>query len=222
MNLQIRRNIHCERHCCHGFSTPKTICSFRHKRRITEYLLSHVVSCELPEVQLSLVVLLERVSDQATAEALLPTIEALTDKEQAPNLEKLFGSQFEEFASITVSALDSSVSGRLNDTSGTLWSVFLDTLRFYFQPGKYPSSDRGISSQIRPRVTYSTEGGAFQKPTKWSVLSPIPRSPVRDMRVDYHHRCFVNRCCEIAFSLNDRDVLTHSRNHTVFRFWQSS
>ena len=194
----------------------------RHKRRIAEYLLSHVVSCGLPEVQLFLVALLERISDQAKAEALLPTIQALTDKEQAPDLEKLFGSQFEEFASITVSALDSSVSGRLNDTSGTLWSVFLDTLRFYFQPGKYPLFDRGISYQIRPRVTYSTEGGAFQKPAKWPVLAPIPRSPVRDMRVDYRHRCFVNRCCEIAFSLNDRDVLTHFRNPTAFRYWQNS
>lgn len=116
----------------------------RHKRRIAEYLLSHVVSCGLPEVQLFLVALLERISDQAKAEALLPTIQALTDKEQAPDLEKLFGSQLEEFASITVSALDSSVSGRLNDTSGTLWFVFLDTLRFYFQPGKYPLFDRGI------------------------------------------------------------------------------
>jgi U3 small nucleolar RNA-associated protein 10 len=114
--------------------------SLRHKRRITEYLLSHVMSCGLPAVKLFLVSLLERVSDQAKAEALLPTIQDLTDKERASDWEALFGPHFEEFATITVSALDSSISGHLNDTSGTFWPVFLDTIRFYFQPGKYLSS----------------------------------------------------------------------------------
>ena len=159
------------------------------------------MSCGLPEVQLFLVSLLEQVSDLAKAEALLPTIQILTNKEQASDLEKLFGPQFEEFATINVSALDVSVSGRLNDTSGTLWSVFLDTMKFYFQPGKYPSSDCGVPCLIHPRVTYSTERGALQKLANWSVFSPIPRSPDRDMRVDYHYRCFVDRCCEIALAL---------------------
>ena len=159
------------------------------------------MSCGLPEVQLFLVTLLEQVSDPAKAEALLPTIQALTNKERASDWEKLFGPQFEEFASATVSALDLSVSGRLNDTSGTLWRVFLDTMRFYFQPGKYWSSDCGASYLICSRVTYSTERGALQKLAKRSVFSPIPRSPDRDMRVDYHDRCFVNGCCETALSL---------------------
>ena len=199
--LQIRRNILCERHCRLGFGTPKTISPLRHKRRVVEYLLSHVVSCGLPEVQLFLVTLLEQVSDPAKAEALLPTIQAFTNKEQASDWEKLYGPQFEEFATATVSALDSSVSGRLNDTSGTLWPIFLDTMRFYFEPGKNRSSDCSVSYLIRPRVTFSTERSALQKLAKRSVLSPIPRSPDRDMRVDYYHRCFVNRCCEIALSL---------------------
>ncbi|KAH9989552.1 hypothetical protein BJV77DRAFT_1069406 [Russula vinacea] len=60
-----------------------------HKRRIAEYLLSHVVSCGLPTVKLFLVTLLEQ--------------------ERASDLEKLFGPQFEEFAAITVSSLDLSV-----------------------------------------------------------------------------------------------------------------
>jgi hypothetical protein len=96
---------------------------------------------------------LEQVSDPAKAEALLPTIQALKNKEQASDWEKSFGPQFEEFASATVSALDLSVSGRLNDTSSTLWPVFLDTMRFYFQPGKCRLSDCGVSYLIRPRVT---------------------------------------------------------------------
>ena len=92
-------------------------------------------------MKLFLVELLEQVSDQAKAETLLPTIQDLTDKDRAADWEGLFGPQFEEFATITVSALDSSISGLLNDTSGIFWPVFLDTIRFYFQPGKYLSSD---------------------------------------------------------------------------------
>jgi U3 small nucleolar RNA-associated protein 10 len=144
----------------------------RHKRRIAEYLLSHVMNCGLPTVKLFLIALLEHLSDQAKAEALLPTIQALTDKKRAPDWEKLFGPQFEEFATITVSALDSSVSGHLNDTSGTFWPIFLDTIRLYFQPGKYSSSDRveslllpAIGSFILPREALSKnlQSGLFSR-----------------------------------------------------------
>ena len=139
---QTRRNKLCKYHCRRepGILSKAPFFSLRHKRRIAEYLLSHVVSCGLPTVKLFLVALLEQVSDQAKVEALLPTIQSLTDKERASDLEMLFGPQFEEFAAIIVSSLDLSVSGRLNDTSGTLWPVFLDTIRFYFEPGKYLSS----------------------------------------------------------------------------------
>ncbi len=144
----------------------------RHKRRIAEYLLSHVMNCGLPMIKLFLVALLEQLSDQAKAEALLPTIQALTDKEMASDWEKLFGPQFEEFATITVSALDSSVSGHLNDTSCTFWSIFLDTMRFYFQPGEYSSSDRveslhlpAIGSFVLPREALSKnlQSGLFSR-----------------------------------------------------------
>ena len=146
VTLQIRRKIMGEC-CCRGGSgfTLKSRSSRRHKRRVAEYLLSHVTSCGLPAVKLFLVALLEGVSDKAKASALSPTIQALTDKERAPEWEKLFGPQFEEFVTITISALDSSVSGHLNDTSGTLWPIFLDAIKFYFQPGKYSSSDYTMS-----------------------------------------------------------------------------
>jgi U3 small nucleolar RNA-associated protein 10 len=146
--------------------------SLRHKRRITEYLLSHVMSCGLPAVKLFLVALLEQVSDQAKAEALLPTIQDLTDKVRAADWKELFGPQFEEFATITVSALDLSISGHLNDTSGTFWSVFLDTIRFYFQPGKYLFSDcvksfllPAIGSFTLPReaISKNLQGGLFTR-----------------------------------------------------------
>lgn len=130
------------------------------------------MSCGLPAVKLFLVALLEQVSDQAKAEALLPTIQDLTDKDRASHWEELFGPQFEEFATITVSALDSSISGHLNDTSSTFWPVFLDTIRFYFQPGKYLSSDCvellllptvGSFSLPREALSKNLQGGLFTR-----------------------------------------------------------
>ena len=129
------------------------------------------MSCGLPEVQLFLVTLLEQVSDPAKAEALLPTIQALTNKEQASDCEKLFGPHFEEFATAIVSALDLSVSKRLTDPSGTLWPVFLDTMRFYFQPGRYWSSDYGASYLIcsgsltlpREALSKNLQSGLFSR-----------------------------------------------------------
>lgn len=163
----------CEYYCCCSSGTAsKTIFSLRHKRRIAEYLLSHVMSCGLPAVKLFLVALLERVSDPAKAEALLPTIQDLTDKDRASNWEELFGPQFEEFAAITVSALDSSISGHLNDTSSTFWPVFLDTIIFYFQPGKHPSSDcvkslllpaTGPFTLPREALSENLQGGLFTR-----------------------------------------------------------
>ncbi|KAI9454082.1 hypothetical protein F5148DRAFT_1378333 [Russula earlei] len=120
-----------------------------YKRRIAEYLLSHVTSCGLPAVKLFLVGLLERVTDWAKAEALSTTIQALTDKEREREWEQLFGPQFEEFSTLAVSALDSSVSGHLNDTSGALWPIFLDAMRFYFQPRSLTRPREALSKNLQ-------------------------------------------------------------------------
>ena len=125
-------------------------------------------------VKLFLVALLDGVSDRAKAEALSPTIQALIDKERAPEWERLFGPQFEEFVTITISALDSSVSGHLNDTSGTLWPIFLSAIRFYFEQGKHSSFDSVKSHLFHSRLVSSTERSALQKFAKWAVLSLVP------------------------------------------------
>ena len=109
---------------------------YRHKRRIAEYLLSHVTSCGLPTVKLFLVALLEHVPDCAKAEGLSPIVQALTDKVQVAEWERLFGPRFEEFVTITISAFDVSAAASLNDPSG-LWPIFFNAVEFYFQPGEY-------------------------------------------------------------------------------------
>jgi U3 small nucleolar RNA-associated protein 10 len=196
----------------------------RHRRRVTEYLLSHIVSCGLPAVKLSLGALLEGVSDRAKAEALSPTIQALVEKEQASEWEKLFGLQFEEFVTITISALDSSVSGHLNDTSGTLWPIFLDAIKCYFQPGKCHTPD-----QMKPLVLLIL--GSLTLPRE--VLS-------KNLQSGLFSRLSLDRQTELCGSIitigagssdavrpNFRSstiiMLTHSpRNHTVSHFLQNS
>ncbi|KAI9435473.1 hypothetical protein H4582DRAFT_1969649 [Lactarius indigo] len=112
-----------------------------HKRRVAEYLLSHVASCGLPTVKLFLVVLLEH--------ALSPIVQALTDKVQVAEWEGLFGPQFEEFAAITVSAFDASAAPSLNDPSGVLWPIFLNAIEFYFQPGSRPLPRDALSNNLK-------------------------------------------------------------------------
>jgi hypothetical protein len=211
--LQIRRKILREHHCrCRSGVTLTNHSSRRHKRRVAEYLLSHFTSCGLPAVKLFLVALLEGVSDRAKAEALSPTIQALTDKERASEWERLFGSQFEEFVTITVSALDSSISGHLNDTSGTLWPIFLDAIKFYFQPGKLSVIQTcRVSRLTHLRVTYSAERCSLQDFAKWSVLSLVSRSPDGVVYVHHRHRFGVIRCCEVEFSFDGR----HNTNPTL-------
>ncbi|KAF8259327.1 armadillo-type protein [Lactarius quietus] len=120
-----------------------------HKRRVVEYLLSHVASCGLPTVKLSLVALLEHVPDRAKAEALSPTLQALTDRVKVAEWEKSFGSRLEEFATITVSAFDASAAASLNDPIGVFWPIFLNAIDFYFQPGSFPLPREAIFNNLK-------------------------------------------------------------------------
>ncbi|KAI0270487.1 hypothetical protein BC834DRAFT_967272 [Gloeopeniophorella convolvens] len=123
--------------------------SIAHKRHVVQYLLSHVAGSSLPAVKLSLLALLEQVSDRVKAPALAPTVQALTDKTHVVELESLFGSRLEDFAAAAVSALDASASVDLNDASGSLWPVFLDALRYYFQPKSLASPREALANNLQ-------------------------------------------------------------------------
>ena len=156
--------------------------------------MSHVASCGLPTVKLALVALLEQVPDRAKAEALSPIVEALTDKVQVAEWEKLFGTQLEEFATITVSAFDASAAASLNDPSGNLWPIFLNGIQYYFQPGEYRISITLVLLVLisaSPRLTSLAKGGALQQLKKWPVFSPVSRSPERTLPLDYYDWCRV-------------------------------
>ena len=151
-------------------------------------------------------------------------IQALTDKERAPEWERLFGPQFEEFVTITISALDSSVSGHLNDTSGTLWPIFLSAIRFYFDQGKYSSFDRLksltsiLGSLPRPREALSKnlQNGLF------SHLSLDRQAELCTSIITIGAGS--SDAVRLHFLFGLRVImLTHFfRSHTVFRFLRSS
>jgi len=152
-------------------------------------------------------------------------IQALTDKERAPEWERLFGPQFEEFVTITISALDSSVSGHLNDTSGTLWPIFLSAISFYFDQGKYSSFDRLksltfsiLGSLPRPREALSKnlQNGLFSRLSldhQAELCTSIVTIGAGSSDAVRLHFLFGLRVI----------MLTHFfRSHTVFRFLRSS
>ena len=177
-----------------GSSSPHRPTLYRHKRRVAEYLLSHVASCGLPTVKLSLLALLEHVPNRAKAEALSPIVQALTDKVQVAEWDKLFGPRLEEFATITVSALDASAAAILNDPAGNFWPIFLNAIEFYFQPGEHRifiALVLLILISTSPRVTSFAKGGAFQQLKKWLIFSPVSLAPEGALPVHYHDWCWV-------------------------------
>ena len=178
-----------------GSLSLKVLLFYRHKRRVTEYLLSHVTSCGVPTVKLFLVALLEHVPDHAKAEALSPVVQALTDKVQVAEWERLFGPQFEEFAAITISAFDVSAAASLNDPSGILWPVFLNAVECYFQPGEYRILIYAVVLLVListcPRLTSFAKGGALSQVKKWLVFSTVSRSPEGALPFDYCDWCRV-------------------------------
>jgi hypothetical protein len=177
-----------------GLLLPHRLTFARHKRRVTEHLLSHAVSCGLPTVKLFLVALLEHVPDRAKAEALSPIVQALMDKVKVAEWERLFGPQFEEFATITVSAFDASAAAILNDPAGIIWPVFLNAIEFYFRPGEYRVSIALVVLVLIstcPRFSSFAKGGALQQLKERLILSPVSRSPEGALPVYYYDWCGV-------------------------------
>ena len=172
-----------------GSLPPDRFTFYRHKRRVTEYLLSHVVSCGLPSVKLFLVALLEHVPDRVKAEALSPIVQALTDRVKVAEWERLFGPQLEEFAAITVSAFDATAAAIFNDPTGVFWPIFLNAIEFYFQPGEYRIFRTLVLLVLIstcPRFSAFAKGGALQQLKEWLILSPVSRSPEGALPVHYY------------------------------------
>ncbi|KAJ3530702.1 hypothetical protein NM688_g7673 [Phlebia brevispora] len=126
-----------------------------YKERILCYLLSHAVVCPLPEVKMSLLRSVQEISSKAKSQMLQPVLEALSSDKTASQLAELLGPSYEDFASMVVASIDSTVREQLNRKTDNLWSVYQATLRYFFRP-ESAASVRAILAQKLQTSIYST------------------------------------------------------------------
>ncbi|KAI0651200.1 hypothetical protein C8Q79DRAFT_1004507 [Trametes meyenii] len=93
-----------------------------YKQRVLCYLLSHVNSCPILSVKVSLLKSLDGVSNPVKAQVLLPTIEALVDEQALADI--VSGKVSSDLATYAVSAFDLSSAEDLNDTAKNTWAVY--------------------------------------------------------------------------------------------------
>ncbi|KAI0063355.1 ARM repeat-containing protein [Artomyces pyxidatus] len=129
--------------------------SAAYKQRVLCYVMSHANGCTLPSMKLSLLHMVEDVSDRVKAPMLSSTIQALIDDARSTELQKTIGPRYEEFAALVASTLDMSTAPDLNEPSSNLWSTYLGTLRHFLQPVSVPST--------RQTLLHKLEHGLFSR-----------------------------------------------------------
>lgn len=84
----------------------------------------------MPTAEVVLLKVVETVSDKAKAQILSPIISDLIS-EDIP----LQGSTQEDLASLCISSFDSSAANELNEVRGSLWDLYISTIRRFFVSG---------------------------------------------------------------------------------------
>ncbi|KAK2465147.1 hypothetical protein APHAL10511_002839 [Amanita phalloides] len=121
---------------------------YEYKHRVLCYLLSHIQALSLPAAQVALLRLLENVFDEAKAQILFPLIKELV----SADLPVLGGVQ-EDLISLCISSFDSSAAAELNDAQGSLWGLYMSTIRRF-----YVSE---VPLRLRALLSMSMEKGLF-------------------------------------------------------------
>lgn len=117
--------------------------SGRYKKRILCYIMSHVNACGLPSLKVSLLKSVAEVSSSVKSQMLMDTIQSV-----GPTTASAFGPLYEEFSVLLISVFDASAADSLNDTSGTAWITYQDTLRHFFQSGSVAAARRALANRI--------------------------------------------------------------------------
>ncbi|TFK83295.1 hypothetical protein K466DRAFT_498737 [Polyporus arcularius HHB13444] len=134
-------------HLTHHKGEPKKIAGY--KQRVLCYLLSHVNGCPLQKVKIALLQSVNTVSNEAKAEVLLPTIEALGTQEA------LQRKQVQELATLVVSSFDVSSAGILNNSDKPAWNVYENVLDLLLK--------NDIWERARAALLHRLEHGLFAK-----------------------------------------------------------
>lgn len=104
----------------------------RYKQRVLSFIFSHVVAIGLASAKCTLLRSTENISDQVKVQALFPCLQELV---QSPILGGRLGPHLEEYTALLLSSFDISSSNELNDPESSFRSVFISSLRQFFQPG---------------------------------------------------------------------------------------
>lgn len=105
-----------------------------YKKSVICYMLSHVNSCNLLPMKLSLLQSLEEVTSAAKVQMLLPVAEKLADDAAATAED----AKSEIFVALVLGSLDGSAADALNERSGKAWEAYQKIIRHFFQNGRRP------------------------------------------------------------------------------------
>ncbi|KAI5990429.1 hypothetical protein EDD15DRAFT_2388798 [Pisolithus albus] len=122
--------------------------STKYRRRVSCFLLSHVIVHPIPFARVALLHSLEDVSDNTKAFMLVPAVKSLTG--DPTTVSQVFGSLFDEYTSLVVDGFLTVTPANLSETEGNeIWLVFTAVLRSFFRSSKFSAAMR-----IFPRATY--------------------------------------------------------------------
>ncbi|KAJ8482003.1 hypothetical protein ONZ51_g5640 [Trametes cubensis] len=93
-----------------------------YKQRILCYLLSHVNACPIVDVKASLLRSLDGVVNEAKAQVLVPTFEALLGEDEAFSLAS--STMLQDIATYAASAFDATAAHDINDADKATWALY--------------------------------------------------------------------------------------------------
>ncbi|KAI6022898.1 hypothetical protein BKA83DRAFT_89928, partial [Pisolithus microcarpus] len=106
--------------------------STKYRRRVSCFLLSHVIAHPIPLARVALLHSLEDVSDDTKAFMLIPAVKSLT--RDPANVSQVFGSLFDEYTSLVMDGFLTVTPANLSEAEGNeIWLVFIAVLRSFFR-----------------------------------------------------------------------------------------
>ncbi|KAI6117492.1 hypothetical protein EV401DRAFT_2197674 [Pisolithus croceorrhizus] len=125
--------------------------SAKYRRRVSCYLLSHVIVHPIPFARVALLHSLEDVSDNTKAFMLVPAVKMLT--QDPASVSQLFGSLFDEYISLVMAGFLTVTSANLNEGGANeTWLVFIAVLRSFFRSNANISARDYLAAALEKRL----------------------------------------------------------------------
>ncbi|KAI6126293.1 hypothetical protein EDD16DRAFT_1553513 [Pisolithus croceorrhizus] len=125
--------------------------SAKYRRRVSCYLLSHVIAHPIPCARVALLHSLEDVSDNTKAFMLVPAVKMLT--QDPASVSQSFGSLFDEYISLVMAGFLTVTSANLNEGGANeTWLVFIAVLRSFFQSNANVPAREYLAAALEKRL----------------------------------------------------------------------